>query len=297
MPEKILATLHKIYRITMRTFIKYSSNPRPTSYPYITGDGFRALAQHTYDDFDENIKADTIKNRDIVFIGNSRIKKFLQEIHPHIKNQYIIISNNGDENIDEEIISMIDDKIIKWYGINLMIKNQKVVPIPVGIENKFYYLSGIPSIIKRVSKNKHPKINKIFYKFTVSTNVKERTPALLALQKNKYAETTPQWLNSPNYLKKVSGYKFVASPVGSSMAGHRTWEAMYIGVIPIVKSSISKDYFEKIKMPMWVIKDWEDLDSINENILQEKYNNIMSNSDFKTIYMDYWIDKIKNIKD
>ena len=89
----------------------------------------------------------------------------------------------------------------------------------------------------------------------------------------------------------------MVSPPGSCVEGHRTWDAMYIGVVPIVKRSITTDYFEKIGLPLWVVDDWSEISQISDKYLNNKYEEIMINSDLSKLYIDYWTDKIKNLKD
>lgn len=296
MPNKLLDFVHKVYRIAARVVIKYSPNPRPTSSPYITGDGFRYIADHIYDNHHPYFDSKKVCSNDIVYVGDSRIKKFFKEFHEGIRKPYILITHNGDEAVDEESVSFIDDKILKWYGINVVVQHPRIVPIPLGIGNKHYYVTGIPSIFRSVAKKEYPKMSKIFYGFNTSTNPTEREPALLSMQSNKIADTINKWLNFPNYMKLLATYKFVVSPPGSSVEGHRTWEAMYVGVVPIVKSSITIDYFKKLKMPLLVIKDWRELNEVNEKKLEDIFWDITKNSNYEVIYMNYWINKIKNIE-
>lgn len=297
MLSKFNNELYRLYRVCVRTIIRFSPDPRPASYPYISGDGFRKIAQHIYDGSSQSIDPINIKSGDIVFIGDSHIKKFLKKISPSIQNPYIIISHNGDESIDEEVINNMGGKIIKWYGINIIVNHPDIVPIPLGLGNKHYYVTGIPSIFRNIAKKNYHKVNRIFYGFTSSTNPTERGPALDVMKRNKFADTIVKWMNFPNYMRLLATYKFVASPPGSSVEGHRTWEALYVGVIPIVKSSVTMDYFKKLKIPLWVVDEWSELDSVSEKILEEKYKVIQENSSMDAMYMDYWIDKIKNVKD
>ncbi len=297
MIQKLYDFIFRVYRIIGRIFIKHSSNPRPSSYPFITGDGFRNFASYIYDDTSKNIIPEKVKEKDIIFVGDGHIKKFLTEIHPKIKTNYILITHNGDAIIDQEVFNLTDHKILKWYGINPLIDNPKVVPLPLGIENKYYYVLGIPFVFNTVIKKKFSKKNRIFYGFSVFNNKEERQPAMDVLKVNSLTETFKKWMNFYQYLHMLSAYKFTASPPGSCVEGHRNYDAFYTGVIPIVKSSITIDYFEKIGMPLWNIKDWHELDNLTEKDLEEKFESIKKNSNLETIYIDYWIDKIKNAKD
>lgn len=280
-----------------RTLIRHSSNPRPSTLPYVTGDGFRNFADHIYDKASRTINPKEIKDRDVVFVGDSLIRDFLAEIHPLIQARYILVTHNGDAPVDAEGLALAGDKVLRWYGTNVTVDDPRVVPIPIGIENKHWYLCGIPSVFKSVIRKRYPKRDRIFYGFTVSTNQTERQPALDAMKRNPLAETLRTWRGFGPYLHLLATYKFVASPPGSSVEGHRTWEALYIGMVPIVKSSITIDYFERISLPIWSVKDWGSFDGMTEQSLAEKFDSIMATSNKTALYLDYWTDKIRNIRD
>ncbi|MFZ2303666.1 MAG: hypothetical protein WAV98_02650 [Minisyncoccia bacterium] len=297
-PSRVYEFFYRLFRITVRRIIKYSSDPRPSSYPYVSGDGFRKLAKFVYDDVLKNVIPEEVKEGDIIFIGNSLMRRFAKDIHPKIKNKYVLITNNGDEPVDDITFSLLGDKVIKWYGINVLIKNSKVVSMPLGIENKWMYYNGITLWFDLIRKRKNlPNKNKIFYGFTTHTNLAERWPALDVLEDNKYTETIIKWLSFKKYLELLVTYRFVASPPGSSVEGIRTWDAVYLGIVPIVKNSITMEYFKKIGLPIWVVDDWHELDTVNEEILDKKFKEIRGNYNEEVLWMDYWIDKIKNLKD
>ena len=298
---------YRLYRVAGRTLIKYSGNPRPASFPYISGDGFRAIADHIYDSTRSSSAArfnpKKIKEKEIVFVGDNMIRQFLRDVHPRIAVRYILVTHNGDEKVDAEVAALIEaaDNIIKCYSYNVVVSHPKIVPIPLGIENKHFYVQGIPFFLKRAAKNAaaypEQKKDRIFYRFTLSANADERKPALDALQKNKYAETTSKWLIFPDYLKLISGYKFAVSPHGSSVERHLAWDAHYLGIIPIVTRSVIADYLKKCGVPLWIIEDWHELDRVDEKTLHDRYADMMSYLDRRVLFMDYWIDKIKNVKD
>lgn len=297
MIEKIKDFVFKIQRIIGRTIVKYSSNPRPSTYPYITGDGFRNFADHIYDKTHRHVDVEAIKERDVVFVGDQLIDEFLADVNPRIKARYILVTHNGDSFVDDKSVALAGDKIIKWYGTNMISKHPKAVPLPIGIENKFIYVFGIPWVLKGVIKKNYPKKNRIFYGFTATTNAAERQPALNALKKNPLAETVTKWSGYKTYLHRLATYKFVASPPGSSIEGHRTYDAFYIGIVPIVKSSITNDYFAKLGFPFWKVDDWNELNGFTEAMLEEKFKEIRGNFDSSVLFLDYWTDKIRNAKD
>ena len=63
--------------------------------------------------------------------------------------------------------------------------------------------------------------------------------------------------------------------------------------IPIVKDSVAIRYFKSIGLPIWVVRDWHELDNYGEKELGEKYDEIMKNANWAPLHMYYWIEKIK----
>lgn len=282
--------INGIKRRTSRVFKLH-----PSSSPYISGDGFRSLADHVFD-MDSTINPQTVQRGDIVFVQSSRIKRFFTKVHPRIDNPYVLITHNGDENINEEYVKFIDGKIIHWFAQNCLIKHERITPIPIGIENKWYYLHGIPKYFEKLKRRDVIKQNKIFYKFNVNTNKTERGVALSTLKKNQFAKTCADWNESFFYLSSLQNFFFVASPPGNGLDCIRTWEAMYLKVVPIVKRSVMTEYFYSLGLPLWIIDSWSELDCYGEKELCEKYETFKHGFENEALKLDYWIDEIINSK-
>jgi hypothetical protein len=76
----------------------------------------------------------------------------------------------------------------------------------------------------------------------------------------------------------------VASPRGNGEDCHRTWEALVLGCIPIVKSSPLDPLYDDL--PVLIVKDWKD---ITEDMLKNTIE-LFSKQDFKMekLTLDYW---------
>ncbi len=282
----------KLFEVKM----KISGNERPSSEPYISSDTFRAHSNHIFDKVDKNTPVPNIKKADIIFVNNSFIKEFFKYIHPNIKKNYILLTHDGIEPVNEKYIEYINDnKIIHWFGKNVLIDHQKVTPIPIGLENLFCYGTGITKMFNKLRKNldKTERKNQIIYKFKVATNPAERQKAYDYLQTNPIAEEIETKLNPYRYFQRISQYKFTASPPGAGEECHRTWEALYLNTIPTVPRSIATNYFEKLGLPIWNIDSWHELDGLTENDLEKKYSEIINKANFEPLQFDYWWNIIK----
>jgi len=73
----------------------------------------------------------------------------------------------------------------------------------------------------------------------------------------------------PRIYERNRQYPFWLSPRGGGLDCHRTWEALYLDIIPIVWNSSLNVLFENL--PVVIINDYKEL---NETFLYEKLNEI-----------------------
>ena len=285
----------KIKSRLIKIKIKLSRDSRPSSYPYLSGDGFRKIADHLYD---ETAKLDPtkIKSGEIVFIKTDMINEYFDNCHKKIRHPYKIITHNSDKNITEKELGYLDNKIIHWFAQNVSVKHPKITPLPIGLENLHYYLNGIPKLFNRPKGISVRKKSRIIFGFSIFTNKQERQVALNILSTMPLSDKIKGSPLPPDYLSELNSYQFVASPPGNGLDCHRTWEALYLGVIPIVKRSVATEYFKNLKLPILIIDNWSDLGKITKEDLSHLYNQITSEADTKELFMNYWISLIKNKK-
>jgi hypothetical protein len=95
---------------------------------------------------------------------------------------------------------------------------------------------------------------------------------------------------------KQKNYAFVICPHGGGLDCHRNWEALCLGCIPIVKTSLIDDLYKDL--PVLIVKDWGVINKklLNNtiNIFKKKFENNEFN--MEKIKLSYWINLIKNYK-
>jgi len=269
------------------------NHSRPASYPYISGDGFRRFAQHCFDENHKNIKIEQIKEGDIIFVATHFLEIFFNIFHSKIKVKYKLISHNSDALVDSGLTSLINDRIEVWYAQNNMTSHPKIIAIPIGLENLHHYNRGRPGFYNVLRKQKlHFRKNKILFGFNIQTNYTERIKAYNFANKSSYAVELPRNLDQWNYLQTILNYKFVLSPPGNGLDTHRTWESMYLGAVPIVADSEAMRSFELLGLPLWVVKDWDELLSADKSFLEAKYNQLKGRFNSPALFMDFWKKRI-----
>lgn len=272
-----------------------SGDQHPSSSPYLSGDSFAKIADYAF--YEKKIEFDPrkVKEGDTIFVNAHLLKHFFYDVHPNIRFPYILITQNGDLNINLSQTKYLDQKIIHWYAQNLQVVNPKLTSIPIGLENLSYYNHGIPSLFDSLRMSNVTKIPKILYGFSVSTNVKERKKALAALSRLAISSRLSNRLNSKQYLNTLNKYMFVASPPGNGLDCHRTWEALYLNVVPIVLRSCAMESFSKAGIPLLIIDDWDELCSLSELDLQNTYDGMKKKFNSPVLWMPYWKKKIHHV--
>ncbi|MEI6528168.1 MAG: hypothetical protein WCO10_00665 [bacterium] len=263
---------------------------KPGSFPKITGDGVRTIANHYYDEV-STVCTKKVGANDVVFVRGDFLLTYFKKIHPKISNRYVLVSHNSDENIDSRFAGFADDKIIHWFGQNILINDPKVSPVPIGLSNFRYKGRAYLSELSRLSLSSNKK-SLVLSCFSEETNAK-RSAIKEELKKYSVVKTLEQ-LEQEDYLKTISEYKFIASPEGNGIDCHRTWEALYLRSIPIVERNATTEYFEKIGLPIVLVDDWKELETWDEKEITRKYDELKTKFDSEALYINYWFELISS---
>ena len=84
--------------------------------------------------------------------------------------------------------------------------------------------------------------------------------------------------------KHMIEFAFVISPHGNGLDCHRTWEALCLGCIPIVKTSGLDPLFNDL--PVWIVQDWTDVTLEN---MKQKIEEFRSKTfKYEKLTLAYW---------
>ena len=83
----------------------------------------------------------------------------------------------------------------------------------------------------------------------------------------------------------------MVSPEGGGMDCHRTWEALALGCIPVVKRSAFSDLFQNL--PVLIVDDWSDINPQMLGNALALYASTPFNK--QELTMLYWADKISKL--
>lgn len=267
----------------------------PGSTPYLSGDGFRALA-------DWVVEADTLEAFDprqvsqgsLGFCDGWLLREFLERVGPLISVPFCLISHNADPNVTGDVAALFPDSLVRVFAMNSLVgqSHPRVTALPIGLENARWHYNGVVADFEKLRRRSHPKRPRILAAFTVGTNYAARQPALDTLKGLATVDVLSR-MNSRAYRKIAAAYGFVASPPGNGEDCHRTWEALYLGAIPIVLRSPMTEEFAARGIPLWLVDSYEELKDFDEGALAQQYQRLSQGLSCPWLWMDAWTEEIR----
>lgn len=272
-----------------------------------------------------------VKAGDIIFVRD--IDYFFDTIGRSITQPFIMVTHGEfrDTTQEEHLAHLNDERVIAWFSIHPPRHgHKKYFPLPLGLmqEKKNYKNKAeFSEFLKKL--RQRPKSKLLYMNFDETLN-KERKALKKQFIEEPYCFNRSSPLDFSDYLEEMADFKFALSPRGWGPDSYRTWEALFVGTIPIVirnqsgqivtpKTALrvgSEDTKKKIKkhtkkvlpsesatsqldalykdLPIVVINSWKEL---SEHFLEEKYREIASKTyDISKLYMEYWRKKIEGVR-
>jgi hypothetical protein len=245
---------------------------RKSSYPYLSSDTYFEMCDlHITDE--ESLKF-FVKNDGAnfkrIYILGELAKRLISEVNNLQKTKVnsIIIMESDTTQKTEEISALlkISNKI---YSNNLTGSQEKIIPIPLGIERQCYRSGGRLKDFK-VKTNMDPNSRKInfFIAWNDQTNPKRKAYKDYFRNMDRSLVIDSR-INARLIHKIMRNSLFVPSPAGNGLDCHRTWEAMYLGCVPVVLKS---EFCGDDSWPVFVVNQWSDLINYSQAELIEIYD-------------------------
>jgi hypothetical protein len=254
---------------------------------YVTAHRFRQCAQFTYEDRKQEFPFEKVKNGDAVYVKGDLAERFLKKYHDRIPSRYILITHYNDRSCPGRCASYLDDeKLLAWFGQNVEgMTHPKLIPIPIGLQIETMEKGGGAILDEERKRGEDiAKTQLVYMNFSRSNMLKERGKVVKLLVDEPYCVVAGR-KDFRSYLRDLAQTKFILSPRGLGLDCYRTWEALYMGSVPIVKRSAMDSIFEGL--PVLIVDEWSE---INEAFLNQKWEEMSQNNycDDK-LFMDYWI--------
>ena len=255
-----------------------------------------------------------------VHFCSSALSYFIESVLPTITIPFVLVTGDSDCSIPdrplEELNPILNNPLLRhWYSQNMIIEHPKMTCMPIGLDyhtvtesvysGKFYRKTaqielmfqrdlkketahGQEKVLKQIlsgAKHFSNRIPLCFVNF--GSEYPDRVDAHASIDPRLVAKY-PLGTKRDKIWEEQSRYSFVVSPLGNGIDCHRTWEALALGCIVIVKKPLISAVFEDL--PVLIVDEWRDL---NAQLLNETLADF-SNRKFKMgkLTLQYWMTKM-----
>jgi hypothetical protein len=253
-----------------------------------------------------------------VYVCNSALQTFIHHVLPLLTVRFILLSGDSDNAIPFDALShsefhtlVSSPLLIHWWCQNLLIRHPRISHLPIGLD--YHTLEahiGRPhpwgmgcSITDQEAQlqsiaNAAPPLQtrtlacySNFHHAVFGINTRgdrqellRTVPHTLIAFDNQFKDRCSSWIAQ-------SRCAFVLSPRGGGYDCHRTWEALVLGCIPIVKSSGLDPLFDDL--PVLIVQEWSD---VTAELLQRTRDAYAARTwNREKLYMTYWLAQINAV--
>jgi hypothetical protein len=255
------------------------------------------------------ITIDAIRENDSVYICADALEDFVANTLPALKTSIVLVSGDAVKTItlsDAYAQTIVQsDKITRWYAQNLMDAHPKLVQIPLGLDyhtiasnaGHSWGAQQTPTeqeaaiiSIQQSAKPLRDRIPRIYANFHFALDSGDRRTAYSDIPSHLVEYQVAKSDRATTHMNQIK-YAFVASPFGYGIDCHRTWEALALGCIPIIKRSGLATLFDG--MPVLVVNEWKD---ITEELLQSTLRMYADQKSWEhpKMRLEYWVRQINN---
>jgi len=260
---------------------------------FINGNKFLDIADFAIDFDHKDLNTNIFKKDAIIYCKTD----FLGLLFNYIElsgRKYTLISHMSDYPIDEVRFKKAPKSIVKWYAQNAVYEDDRLIPIPLGLENHNGTSKGKFTnhewFLKEDGRLRgfYKAANTLYCNWNSKTNQEVRNPIIDKLNANGNKLVVESGLSFEDYCWNMAQHKWVVCPPGNGADTHRLWEALYIGCYPItLRSRIYKNY----NLPILQVDDWSE---VTPSLLDEFYWKWNGVPYFEELRMSHWKKLIQN---
>ena len=239
-----------------------------------------------------------------IYVPSDQIINFANQILKRLDKPFILVTGDSDlpinfKSLNSGLDTLLNSPLVLvWFAQNRDFDHPKLRSLPIGINihnqwtNPLQWGGGfiLPAFqelqLRTIAESAKPfteREAKAFCNWHFSLDRADRKECADVLDKSVcYFQKQP--IPMADAWELQSQYQFVLSPHGAGLDCHRTWEALLLGCIPIVKKAKMNDLFEDL--PFIEVEDWGQinqafLDDAKKQLSQKGFNQ-------EKLLMRYW---------
>jgi hypothetical protein len=244
-----------------------------------------------------------------IYVCTDALREFSETKLPHINSKFVLVTGDSDTSVtdififDPLIKKIVDHKfLVNWYAQNLNVTHEKLFHLPIGLD--YHTMWERPGFLGMTAVSAIAQEQTLISRLESSPQFNDRYLAAycnwhFAIDRGDRRECFEKIDKSACYFElrptsrgatwaRQAECMFVVSPEGAGIDCHRSWEAITLGCIPIMKRNSISVLFKDL--PALFVDDWAE---VNRSRLNESASNLVNKRfDFNHIFTQYWKSRI-----
>ena len=278
----MLRMFPKFLRVVRRNFLLVRSD----NSPFISGDSFAKITDYQVFGRSKSLNLDLtkLKSARSLFVPGDKFRDFIDENFDHI-NARVLIVGNSDENFDDPI-SLPTSVSLCLVQNSTISDGQVIFTLPIGLENRKLGRAGNPNLYK--SNSNTELVSKVYVPPMSPTNpIRKKVLSQIQASSSDCFVVDSDYVEIRRYIANVRQYKFILCLEGNGYENHRIWEALYLGVYPVVLETPWSKSLNYLGLPILYVND---ITEITEERLKE-FSYAHSNfrpSEMECLWIPFW---------
>lgn len=231
-----------------------------------------------------------------IFVYTHIVDLFIEYIYPLLDHtlKYAFYFHNSDHAFGSRPshkVFLSNDDVHHVYAQNISCNvSRKATLLPIGIANNVFPHGNLNTLYQTMGKSYRTRKTKDLY-VNINPGTFRYRQSVIDTIKQKYPNVVSQ-KPFEEYLQNLSEHYFCLCVRGNGIDTHRFYEALYLGVVPVIINNENTDcenfvkYLEKLELPFLKVSDPKELLKINFN--KTLYKKILENSSLDALKLNYY---------
>ncbi len=297
---------------------------------YVSSTIIRDACDIVWDEHNEDPPKDIFAPHEagtVVWVNTCHVARFIMDVLPHMTGRFSLVTareNNATKHFDVQSV-LACPHVAHWFMENFehpieLLQTGRITPLPLGLnyhkldpdspnQSRDMGLPSLPVVQQldmdgirkrlpplrdrplRVYCNFHLNMDTFLRHPHAHKRATERAEALAALKKHDFVFWEPRQAPRNLVWERHSDVSFEVSPRGNSIDCHRTWEALILGTIPIVKSTPLDPIYDGL--PVAIVSDWSEVTAQQCAMWKAEFLPWFDQPLPQRLYSSYWIERFK----
>jgi hypothetical protein len=270
---------------------------------------------------------------DIVHVKAELLGEFVAHVMPAIRAPFVLVTGDSDFSPVARHRDLLEDRrIAHWFAQNCDIpdRHPRLTRIPIGTDNPRYTkMEKRIGLLVEMALGKSPadpslSLNDIGNQKRMQeiarenpapvqdkplralctfhmnqklvpdfSGIPDRRDAYDILTPNPACHFVPRRLLQEECWRAHAGFAFEISPRGNGIDCFRTWEALFLNTIPIVRTTTLDPLYQDEDLPVVIVESWREVTEANlarwRDALQDRFTAGLT----RKLGNDYWVEKIR----